>query len=500
MLQRLQFYSVVVIPGGVLMALEIVSSRVLAPQFGSSVYVWGSIIGVFLAAMSLGYVWGGRLADARPRLACLGELLIGAAGSQTIVLLFGRRLVDALGAWTGGTPWGTLVAVSLLFGPPTVLLATVAPYAVKLATRDLSLLGGTAGHLYAVSTGGSLLGTLGATFVLIPYLGLDAILRLLLLATVLVGAGAVGAAWRRHRLATAAALSLLVLAVSNSLMPGARRGIIAERVTPYQTLRVVESDGVRSMVSDGTLHAAVDMETGKPWLVYPRIAVGALLFDPEMESMLVLGMGAGSVGSYLSGQVPELTVDYVDIDPAVPDLARRLMLFEDDARSAVHVDDARRFLNASSRTWDFIYADTYIGHSIPFHLSTVEFFRVVARHLEPAGLFGVNLVSSPATPFGAAFVRSVRAVFRQTYVFNVPGGNYFLLATNREERWSRQQLIERARQLAGRWSFDPSIVEIAGFLSRDTIDLADAKVLTDAYAPVNHLVTQDAAADSSSKP
>ncbi len=60
MLSRIQFYSIVVIPGAVLMALEIVSSRVLAPQFGSSVYVWGSIIGVFLAAMSIGYVWGGR--------------------------------------------------------------------------------------------------------------------------------------------------------------------------------------------------------------------------------------------------------------------------------------------------------------------------------------------------------------------------------------------------------------------------------------------------------
>ncbi len=469
----------------------------LAPQFGSSVYVWGSIIGVFLAAMSIGYVWGGRLADARPRLACLGELLIGAAGAQTLVLLFGRSLVEALGAWTGGAPWGTLVAVSLLFGPPTTLLATVAPYAVKLATRDLSLLGGTAGHLYAISTGGSLVGTLGATFVLIPYLDLDAILRLLLLATVLTGAGAVGASWRRHRLAVAGALSLLVLGVSSGLSPSSRGGLLAERVTPYQTLRVIEQDGVRTLVSDGTLHAAVELETGKPWLVYPRVAAGALLFTPEMESMLVLGMGAGSAGSYLSGQVPELTVDYVDIDPAVPDLARRLMLFTDGERAVVHVDDARRFLNESSRTWDFIYADTYIGHSIPFHLSTVEFFRVVARRLEPGGLFGVNLISSPSSPFGAAFLRSVRAVFRQTYVFNVPGGNYFLLATEREERWSRDQLLERARQLAGRWSFEPSIVDVAGFLSRETFDLAGAKLLRDAYAPVNHLVTQDADAAGS---
>lgn len=491
MLFRIRFYSVVVIPGAVLMALEIVSSRVLAPQFGNSVYVWGSIIGVFLAAMSLGYVLGGRLADARPQLANLGQLLIAAAGTQAVVLLAGRRVVDVLGDWTSGEPWGTLVATSVLFGPPTVLLATVAPYAVKLATRDLSLLGGTAGHLYAISTAGSLLGTLGATFVLIPYLELDAILRLLLLLTVLAGAGAVGAAWREHRLAVALAASLAVLGFASDLLP-APRDVLAERITPYQTLRVYERDGVRFMTSDGTLHAAIDVASGEPWLIYARTAAGALIFDPEIEDLLVLGMGGGSTGNYLKAQLPDLRVDYVDIDPAVPELARRLMSFRDHPGSAVHVDDARRFLKESTREWDFIYADTYIGHSIPFHLSTVEFFREVAAHLRPGGVFGVNLIASPETPFGGAFLRSVREVFSQTYVFKVPAGNFFLVATHREERWSADEIRDRARQLEGRWTFQPSLPEIAGYLSRGTVDLSEAMLLRDDFAPVNHLIFRDA--------
>lgn len=495
MLKRFQFYCAVVIPGAVLMALEIVSSRVLSPQFGSSVYVWGSIIGVFLAAMSLGYVWGGRLADARPELSHLGQLLVGASAAQAVVLLFGRAMVDALGDWTGGAPWGTLVATSILFGPATTLLATVAPYAVKLATRDLSILGGTAGHLYAISTAGSLMGTLGATFVLIPYLGLNAILRLLLLATVLTAIGAIGASWRFHRLSTALALTLVVFAVSGKLLPSPPGDVLAERITPYQTLRVVGRDNIRFMSSDGTLHAAVDLKTGEPWLIYPRTTAGAVLFDPDMKDLLVLGMGGGSVGLYLGSRLG-LAVDYVDIDPVVPELARELMLFQEAEGSTVHVDDARHFLNESSRQWDFIYADTYIGHSIPFHLSTVEFFSEVVKHLRPDGLFGVNLISGPNTPYGAAFLRSVRHAFRQTYVFNVPGGNYFLLATDREERWNREQLADRARQLNDRWTFEPSLVDIAGFLNPDTVDLSEAMVLRDEFAPVNHLVLQQNSKDA----
>lgn len=491
MMKTLQFYSVVVVPGAVLMALEIVSSRVLAPQFGSSVYVWGSIIGVFLAAMSLGYVLGGRLADRRPELENLGQLLVAAAFTQALVLFFGRRIVDVLGEWTGGEPWGTLVATAILFGPPTTLLATVAPYAVKLATRDFNLLGGTAGLLYAISTGGSLLGTLGATFVLIPYLGLDAILRLLLLLTVLTGLGAIGTRWRRQRLASALALSLVVLALSGRFLPQQRGDVLAERITPYQTLLVRESDGVRFMMSDGTLHAGVEIATGEAWIQYNRLTAGALLFAPEMDELLVLGMGGGSVGTYLSARLPSLVVDYVDIDAAVPELAREFFFFRDGERARVHVDDARRFLNRSEQTWDFIYADTYIGHSIPFHLSTVEFFREVRKHLGEGGVFGVNLISGPASPYGKAFIASVRQVFRQVYVFNVPGGNYFLLATDQDERWSRDQLLERSRQLTPRWSFDPSLVEIAERLSRDEVDLTGARMLRDEFAPVNHLLFQE---------
>ncbi|MEM7582472.1 MAG: fused MFS/spermidine synthase [Acidobacteriota bacterium] len=500
-LSRLQFYGVVITPGAVLMALEIVSSRILAPHFGSSVYVWGSIIGVFLAAMSVGYLWGGRLADRQPNLAILGRLILAAAVAQVIVLLVGSRVVAWLGGLTGGSPTGTLLTTAVLFGPVTICLAAVSPYAVRLATRELEVLGGTAGHLYALSTGGSLAGTLGATFVLVPRLDLESILRLLLAITALTSLAGLISDGRRERLAMVLAGALLLFAlIPGTMTQEAGLELLADRITPYQTLRVNESDGIRFLHSDGTVHAAVVIESGEPWLDYARMPGTALMLAPEIERFLILGMGGGSVGTYLRKQLPELHIDYVDIDPAVAELAREFMFFEEDERSAVFIDDGRRFLTQRpDERWDFVYVDTYIGHSIPFHLSTVEFFGQVKSHLNPGGVLGVNLIANLENPFVQGILRSVQSVFRRIYVFAVPAGNYLMLATDDEQPPGREELLAAARRLDPQFSFDPSLEKMAERLRDIDLDLTQAPLLTDRFAPVNHLVRMDKAWDGGSQ-
>ena len=475
------------------MALEIVSSRVLAPHFGSSVYVWGSIICVFLAAMSVGYSWGGRLADRRPSMAIVGRLILAAGVAQTLVLLAGARVVAALGDLTGGSPRGTLIATTLLFGPVTIFLATVSPYAVKLATRDLGLLGGTAGRLYALSTAGSLIGTLGATFVLIPRLDLESILRLLLTVTALTSIAALVTSFHRERLSLVLATGLLLLAaVPGTMTREAGVELLADRMTPYQTLRVSESGGIRFLHSDGNMHGAVRIESREPWLVYARQTSAALLLQPDIDTLLVLGMGSASVGSYLQKRLPGLEVDFVDIDPAVPELARDLLFFEDNEHARVHIDDARRFLASRPQArWDYIYADTYIGQSIPFHLTTIEFFREVRAHLNAGGVFGINLIADPQSPFAQAILRSVATVFDELYVFTVPGGNYLILATDRADAPDRGQMLETARRLDPEYDFEPSLERMATFYGGLDIDLSQAMLLTDGFAPVNHLIRLD---------
>jgi spermidine synthase len=533
MLSRLRFYWVVGACGGVLMALEILSSRILAPYFGNSVYVWGSIISVFLGALSLGYLWGGRLADRQPHLAALARLLALAAVCEEALLLAGPRLAAAFGAWTGASPGGTLLAAAALFGPASVLLATVSPYAVRLAARDLGQLGGTAGRLFALSTLGSLGGTLIATFVLIPYFELRHVLAVLTAATAATAlaaalpergagtvgtggaagaagaaeaAGATGAAGQagaagaagapgaaRARAAPAVVLALVVLAAAlASFRPAGGSGseLLYERTTPYQTLVVRERGGVRYLESDRVPQAAVQLADGEPAMRYPRVAAASLLLNPRMRSLLALGMGGGSVGSYLQRRVPGLAVDYVDVDPAVPDIARRFLLLRPGPRTSITVADGRRFLaGAGARRWDFVYCDTYIGRSVPFHLTTVEFLDEVKRHLAEGGSFGLNLAAGISDPFSRAMYRTVLERFASVYLFRVWGvGNVLVLADDAPAVPLRQ-LQARARDLDRRLpGFDPTFASLVTARIAPGLEAAGVPLLRDEFAPVDRLV------------
>ncbi len=490
MLTALRFYAVVATTGAVIMALEIISSRVLAPSFGNSVYVWGSIISVFLAALSVGYYLGGRLADRQPRLANLGRLILAGAVCEVVLLFAGTRLAEVFGGWTGSSPGGTLLAATVLFGPPSLFLATVSPFAVRLAARDLAHLGNTAGRLFALSTAGSLVGTLGCTFLLIPYLRLQQTLGLLLLATVLTGCLAVAGEWRRELAALGLAAALAVAAVTGMVSRPARaEGVLFVKVTPYQTLHIRESGSQRFMLGDRTLYSAVDMETGEATLPVLRYAPAALLLKQDIESLLVLGMGGGSIGKHLRAGLGEIEVDYVDIDPAVAELAERFLGFEAGPGERVHVDDARQFLRRSQRRWDYIFGDAYIGLSVPFHLTTTEFFAEVKRRLEPGGVFGLNLAGGLEDPFSRAIFHTVSESFLTTYAFGVRGAaNVVLLAIDQKLTLPKQQMLQRGQELDRRWRFDPTLTLIASSRLDVTLDPAEAVLLTDAFAPASHLI------------
>src|SRR5499425_1005456 len=176
---RLLLNVVVFISGGVLMALEIVGSRVLAPYFGSSIFVWGSLISVVMAALSLGYYWGGWLSAREPSYARLLTLLL----IPGIVIFFLPFIYPTVNEWVAGVDFGTrlnpLIASSIFFLLPGVFLGTVSPYVIRLAATRLSTVGSTAGTLYALSTCGSIFGTLLTAFYLIPLIGVSNIIHFL---------------------------------------------------------------------------------------------------------------------------------------------------------------------------------------------------------------------------------------------------------------------------------------------------------------------------------
>jgi hypothetical protein len=173
--------------GFFVMAIELLGGRLLAPYFGSSIYVWGAIITVFMLALSLGYLWGGRASLYAPSLKRLSAILLAAAVTTLPVLLAGDALLERLAAVISDPRFGSLAAAGLLFFVPTSISGMVSPYAVRLLVADRASAGHLAGKLYFVSTFGSAAGTILTSFYLVLYLEVNQILMLMLAVSAVVG-------------------------------------------------------------------------------------------------------------------------------------------------------------------------------------------------------------------------------------------------------------------------------------------------------------------------
>ncbi len=177
------------------MSLELLGGRILAPWFGGSIYVWGSIITVFMLALSLGYLIGGALSLRSPSLSRFGLVFIVAA----VVLYPIVHWAESMLAWVferiEDPRYGSLAASLVLFAAPTVVLGAISPYSVRLLVRDRAESGKVAGTLYFVSTLGSALGTLATSFYFVLWFEIDAIVQVL--SATLLALGVVALSARR---------------------------------------------------------------------------------------------------------------------------------------------------------------------------------------------------------------------------------------------------------------------------------------------------------------
>ncbi len=174
--------------GYYVMGIELLGGRLLAPYFGSSIYVWGAIITVFMLALSIGYLCGGRASLHAPSLERLAIILVAAAALTLPILLYGDALLDRVSGAIGDPRFGSLTAAMALFFAPTLVSGMVSPYAVRLLVADLRATGAGAGKLYFISTFGSAAGTLLTSFYLVLYLEVNQILLLMCAVSMAVGA------------------------------------------------------------------------------------------------------------------------------------------------------------------------------------------------------------------------------------------------------------------------------------------------------------------------
>lgn len=489
--------------GAILMALEILGSRVLAPQYGNSVVVWGSLIGVFMGALAAGYWLGGMLADRWPHRSGVAAVLAVSGLLVAIVPLIASHVFALAG---GGPRSGSLAAAAALFFLPTMLMGTVSPYAIRLKEFGEGYLGRAAGRLYAISTAGSIAGTITTAFWLIPLAGVARLNTSLGVALMLLASMAF--LWRQRStiarmlgatsLLAAAFMMLASYEGQLSIFAASPRGvrILVDRDSLYHHIRVLENGGVRELKFDrGTQSAMRVSDPLAGVFAYTDALHLPMALRAGVRDVLLIGVGGATIPKQFLAAYPDVQMDAVEIDGDVIDVARNLFGLTGSPRLRVHINDGRKFLAATKQQYDLIEIDAFHPDSMPFHLFTREFFALCKQHLRARGMVAINVVGSVESE-GSAVVSSVYQtvgiVFPERYVFvmnsqlqrdRAARHNVIIIAGD-SARMTEQELRNAvlASKLAG-----PYARRVDDYTNRPP-DPRYGRVLSDDFAPTDDLL------------
>jgi spermidine synthase len=492
---------IVFVSGGVLLALEIIASRVLAPYFGNSIYVWGSLIGVFLAALSIGYAVGGRLADRIPSPGVFSGIVFLAGLLTVPIPLIATPVLESIARADYGPQLNPLIGAVALFVVPSIIMGMVSPFAVRLKARAVGTMGQTAGTLYAISTVGSIVGTLVASFVLINFMGVRAIIQVLGFALMVMAVLGWLSARRRMAAVAGAALAVLLAAGMTRAQPVQPSHLIFSRDTVYHRITVTDEGSVRYLKLDNYWQSAVDFERPRRTIfAYADYMHLPLVFVPEPRRALLIGLGGGTVPARYVSDYPSVSMEVAEIDPEVVATARRYFSVQEGDRLRIAARDGRLHLRLAPGAHDVILTDAYLIDTIPFHLATREFFVLAKSQLAPGGLVASNIIGALAGPDSRLFraiYKTVREVFRTVYVFPVDFGQYgsasslrniILIATD-EPALPVDEIRRRAQDLAGRGVVTVDrFAAAAADLYEVPIRIDDVPVLTDDFAPIDALI------------
>ena len=486
--------------GAVVMALEILGSRLLAPVFGNSLFVWGALIGVILAAMSSGYAFGGWMSDRHPGGQVLAWLLLFSGTWTFLIAWVGQPVLFKVAGAIDDPRWGPCVAASVLLAPPAFGLSGVLPAMLRIAISDLNYLGRHTGRMIALSTVGSLLGTWGTAFYLLSWIGSHALVAWL---------GAVqfglGLSWLLKTTSARPRMRLTLVACATGLVAGALHPMqvlktpLYQEDSPYQQVRIRDDDLFRYLVLDRTFHAVMwKADPVTLFLPYSQLMVASLAWVPDAKRGLILGHGGGSLAKWLAHKWPQLELDVVEFDPTVVRMAETFFSYQAPPEHHVYVKDARAFLQATDRTYDLIWVDAFARHMVPFHLTTVEFFAELRSHLAPDGIVAVNLASlgeGGDLLRASAVVQTMSRSFAQIESYAVKGPwksaqtraeNLIFFAGAPLERQDFAELANKVGAFVEQDRLPPEAIALLN--THRTHPWPSGVVLTDDYAPFDLLM------------
>lgn len=421
------------------MAVELGASRLLAPYFSSSQIVWTIIIGTIMIAMALGNIYGGKSADKSPNPDKLyGRILIAAVWIALIPVV-GKYVVlgiSALLIFTVSTNFliiAAFAACMVIFVFPLFLLGTVTPSLVKYSVDSLDDSGKTVGTLGAFNTIGSIIGTFVPTFVTIPAVGTS--ITFLVFAGILLALGLIyfiGTRKGKKKVIVSGIIFVLccILGYSDSFAFW-QNDLTYEGESIYNYLQVSENDR-RVALSTNVLFGVQSVYMKEDGLtgMYYDYAMAAPLMVPEKNTdemdVLILGMGTGTYATQCKKYFGNMNMEGVEIDEKITNLSRKYFSLPNNVNVTTY--DGRAFLQAEQKKYDVIMVDAYQDITIPFQMSSVEFFTMVKEHLTEKGVMVVNMNmrGSGEGNINQYLSDTISSVFGNVYTVDVNG------STNRE--------------------------------------------------------------------
>lgn len=273
--------------------------------------------------------------------------------------------------------------------------------------------------------------------------------------------------------------------------------VLYEGDSLYHHIRVSEQDGYRYLSFNRARGSQSAVNIQNPFelkFAYTKAAfVTPAFLDRPPQKVLIIGLGGGSIPRVMAKQYPETQIDIVDIDPDVVRAAKEYFFFKPTPQMNVVVMDGRRFLRENRERYDIIFLDAYDDRSIPFHLTTKEFFEIVKRRLSPEGIVAANVWGPRSDKFYLSEITTYRQVFPHVYLIDaVSSNNYIVMADSRKQPMTQKLLEERIPALQNQYQFSFQLTTFSGTFEDLSSMPIEADILSDDFAPVENLRSQKA--------
>jgi len=483
---------VVFICGAVVMVFELVGSRILGPYFGTSIFVWTSLIGIILGSLSLGYYFGGKIADKKSNFESLSLIIFLAAISIGLTIFIKDFLLISLRANFSDIRTSSIFASLILFTPTSLLLGIVSPYAAKLKIENINTSGSTVGNLYAISTAGSIVGTFLSGFYLIPQFGTNKLLIILSITLIITSLALSFKKYIKIKLLVFIVVTISWFAIDGFNYVSAKNGFVDvdttyNRIWIYNYTDPKTNQLIKMMAINNEASSAMFLDSNELVHEYTNYYHLAKHFNPGFKKTLMLGGAGYSYPKDFLLKYPKATIDVIEIDPKVTELAKKYFKLKENPRLTIYHADGRVYLNKTQEKYDVIFGDAFSSHySLPYQLTTKEAAQKEYNVLNNDGVIILNIISATKgqrSEFLRAEYATYKNVFPQVYLF--PVGD-----PNNGNKVQNIILVALKSNMGPEFiSADTKLNEYLKHLWKKEIK-TDVPILIDDYAPVDYYISK----------